>query len=150
MSRAPLYFLVILISGCELLISDDPSLSLKTDRAEYELTTADTIRVEVKNISSSSVYFSTCMPALLEERRGREIIATLPFPVCYCLCTTELEFGETWSYSVPIAWIEMNRDRFSFKEDNVYRFQLAFYEDRSMKTPLSKQSLYTSDFILRR
>lgn len=140
--------LLILLSSCSLLGSDEPALRLQTDRERYELDTAELIKIEVKNISSSVIYFSTCMPTTLEELEGSRVVATLGFPVCYCICRAELEADERWSYRVSVDWIEQHKNRLELGEYNRYRFRLAFYTDKEMRKPLAEAALYTNRFTI--
>lgn len=138
--------MMVLLSGCSLLESDERMLSLETDLEVYDLGATEVIKVEAENTSSAVIYFSTCMPTTLEEREDSQVVATLGFPVCQCTCRAELEPGETWNYSVSVDWIEEHKDRLQLREDNTYRLQLAFFQDREMRHLLDEEALYTNRF----
>lgn len=138
----------VLSSGCSLLSPEEPSLRLKTDRESYALSAAEEIVVEAENTSKVVIYFSTCMPTTLEELEKNRVVATLVFPVCECICPAELEPREKWSHSVPLAWIEANRDQLRLQGSNTYRLRLAFFDDSERRQSLSEGNLYTNRFAL--
>jgi hypothetical protein len=136
----------LLMPGCSLLFSDGPALRLETDRERYELATSETIVVEVRNVSSAVIYFNRCMPTALEEIDDGRVAATLGFPMCLCLCRSELEPDESWTHGVSVGWIERHRDRLTLKRENQYRLRLAFFEDKEMKRLLDTEALLTNRF----
>ena len=142
--------LLVLGAGCALFDADAPAVRLQTDQAAYDLSAAKSITITARNPSTAVVYFSTCMPIALEALEKKQVVATLGFPACECICLTQLDPGETWRHTVSIDWIAQHGDRLPLHRDARYRLRLAFFEDEALDHLLDFESLYTNHFALSR
>ncbi len=78
-------------SGCGLF-EDEGSLELATDSTGYE--PGSPITITAKNNTSDVIYYSTCMPTMLQELSRQNVVESVGFPTCACLCTAELKPGQ--------------------------------------------------------
>ena len=130
--------LILMISSmgaCGILSSDEsPSLNIKTDKDLYSLDEDEYIGVEIENTSDQTIYYSTCLARELEIIDAGELIDTISFGVCYCLCPAKLEPGEKVSSDVSkvlIAILKDKSDQLMSSESISYRLKYSFYEDKA-------------------
>ena len=123
------------MAACRILSSDkSPSLNIKTNKGLYNLDEDEYISVEIENTSDQTIYYSTCLVRELEIVDAGELIDTIPFGVCYCLCPARLEPGEKISPDVSkvlIAILKDKSDQLISGESISYRLMYSYYEDKA-------------------
>ena len=134
--------LLLILVSCSFERAQDPLLVLKTDREFYEAT--ESIQIDVRNVSSSNIYYSTCMPTKLERIDGEQITGVLSFPTCECLCPALLKPNESWTHEISLDWLDDTSP--IINPDTDYRIHLSFYHDEEMKLLLDEAELYTNRF----
>ena len=152
-----LLILVLLIQGCDFWnfsgLHTGEFLSIQTDKLEYNIHKDEIIKVIIKNNSDNSLHYNTCFPKILEVLNyDGEIIATKGFPVCYCLCLTTLEPGETVPEQITQLDIKtLTYSHPSLKEyrDVLFRLRFEFSLDRQWNNPLPPSFTRSNPFMLK-
>lgn len=132
-----------ILSGCGVF-EDEGKLELVTDETAYE--PGSPITVTATNNSSHVIYYSTCMATMLQELSRQNVVESVGFPTCACLCTAELKPGKNWEYEVDATWLWQNMGPSQPKIGPNYRFLLQFYRDKEMTKLVELSDLTTNTF----
>lgn len=130
-----IFLIISSISGCGILSSDgNPSLKIETEQNTYDLPEDEYINVEILNTSNQTIYYSTCLVIELEILDAGELVDTIPFGVCECICPAILKPGEQVDPDVSrvfIGTLNDKSDQILAKESVTYRLKDAFYKDKA-------------------
>jgi hypothetical protein len=145
--------ILIFLAGCGILGSNgSPSLKIETDLEVYDLNDTEFINVDIVNTSEQTIYYSTCLARELEILNNGELVDTVPFGVCYCICSATLEPGEQvapYISKTSTYMIKERSDQLQSKGSVTYRLKYSFYEDKAWGEKLLPQNeLQSNEFTL--
>ncbi len=128
-------FMIAALSACGILSSDErPSLNIETDREVYDINKDEQIVVTIENTSEVTIHYSTCLAKELEILDVGQLIDTLSFGVCYCLCPATLEPGEKVSHNISdisMGILQNKSDHLRLNDSLSYRLKYWFFEDEA-------------------
>lgn len=151
---ALLFLVLILLAGCNLNNVDTTSnrfLSIETDKEVYQFDKTEFIEVTVTNTSNRTIHYNRCLPIAIEVLGGSdEIIDTIGFPVCKCLCLARLEPGE--KLDPDITKVSLNyplvREKLDGHLNRTFRVRFEFSLDSNWKQVLPYSLSRTPPFVI--
>jgi hypothetical protein len=145
--------MITTFTTCGILDADkSPSLNIETDKDIYDLNEHEYVAVKIENNSDQTIYYSTCLARELEIIKDGELFDTIPYGVCYCICSATLEPGEKVFPDVSKVNISILKDKSdTLPSSNTisYRVKYSFYEDKAWgENPLPNHELRSNKFKL--
>lgn len=123
----------MVLSGCGLLTSDsDGRIIAQIDSANesYSLDKETVIDLRKKNVSSKTIFYSTCDSGSIHELKDSEIKNSSEYTnPCYCVCIFPIEPDEMKELSVQGHLIR-DKNELEFTSEVRYRVLPHFYKDR--------------------
>ncbi len=142
----------IVVSSCGMLNSEENlSIEIKTDKSIYVISEDDSVAVTIKNTSNKTIFYSTCFEKRIEIFENDIQVDTINFPVCECICATELRPGEIIPLNRSSIQISNIHDHNQFQEgENIdYRIKYALFKDKAWgDKPLPKNERRSNKFKL--
>lgn len=157
LKKITLFFVVlILLAGCDLYNVDTTTtsnryLSIETDKEVYQLDETDFIEATITNTSIRTIHYNGCLPITMEVLGDSgEIIDTIGFPVCECLCLATLEPGEKLNpdiTNVPINF-PLIREKLDEHLNRTFRIRFEFSLDSNWEQMLPHSLSRTPPFVI--
>lgn len=132
--------LFFVFAGCNLLSSESDEKAIARVQAikkNYHLEGETSIGLKLENVSSNTIYYSTCGSGTVQELEGSEINESAVYVnPCYCICIFSIESGKEKEFFVP-GYLIQDMDEFQFSTDYRYRVLPHFYKDQRLENRIS-------------
>jgi len=132
--------LLLIFSGCSIISSDSDQKTIARVQAtgkSYTLEGETAIGLKLKNVSSKTIYYSTCGSGTIQELEDKKVNKSVVYVnPCYCLCIISIESGNEKELSVW-GYLIRDKDELQFSSDFRYRIFPHFYKDQSLDNRIS-------------
>ncbi|NBC65269.1 MAG: hypothetical protein GVY07_06340 [Bacteroidetes bacterium] len=143
--------LLFIFSGCSIISSDSDQKTIARVQAmenRYTLDGETSIGLKIENVSSNTIYYSTCGSGTIQELEGSEINESAVYVNrCYCICIISIESGKQNELFVPVYLLQ-DIEELQFSTDVRYRVFPHFYKDQDLKNRISISTVEMSPMKL--
>ena len=146
--NALVFTVAVFTSSCSLLEADgDFVANITPDKQVYRLTDSTEVELTIENVSSSTIYYSTCGSQRLNKLEGGNIVNTSTIDrVCRCVCRISIEPGQRKKLTVGHWWLGLSDIQLRTGEKVSYQFAPFFYTDKKMKQSVSEDAVQAGPF----
>lgn len=132
--------LLLIFSGCNIISSDSDEKTIARVQAmenSYTLDGETSIGLKIENVSSSTIYYSTCGSGTVQELEGSKVNKSAVYVNrCYCICIISIESGKEKELFVP-GYLIQDMEELQFSSDARYRIFPHFYKDQGLERRIS-------------
>lgn len=103
----------------------------------YTLDGETSIDLKIENVSSNTIYYSTCGSGTIQELEGSEINESAVYVnPCYCICIISIEAGKEKELFVQ-GYLLQDMEELQFSSYLKYRVFPHFYKDQGLENRIS-------------
>ncbi|MCG2588924.1 hypothetical protein [Rhodohalobacter sulfatireducens] len=132
--------LLLIFSSCSIISSDSDQKTIVRVQAmenSYTLDRETSIGLKIENVSSNTIYYSTCGNGRVQELVGSEINESAVYVnPCYCICIISIESGKEKELFVP-GYLIQDKNELQFSSNVRYQVFPHFYKDQDLKNRIS-------------
>lgn len=146
-------FTITLLAGCNTLSNDsEDSIIVRIDPVaeSYNLDRDTEIGLLANNLSSNTIYYSTCDSGTIEEIEDSNISQSVVYEnPCECICTFPIKSGKVDTIQVE-GYLIQEFDELQFSKDLRYRVFPHFYTDQDLSRRISLSAIEMSPIVITR
>ena len=139
---------LFVFAGCNLISSDSDEKTIARVQAmeeNYTLDAETSIGLKLRNVSSQTIYYSTCGSGTIEEMKGLKVHESVMYVnTCYCICIVSIEPGKEKQLYVSGYLID-KKDELQFSSDFRYKVFPHFYKDQALEDQISVSAVEMTD-----